>query len=85
MNPDVKLLLDVFTRNAAAAVRYVSGRALSLAELGAIREQATAFAKSVFLRGKLSKQNRLLQDFNPWDPDADPTDPYIPKRPPNAK
>lgn len=80
-NAELKLLLQRFTNNAAAAVRAISGRVLSLAELGAIREQAAAVLRSAFLRGMIEKQNRLAAHFEPWDIENDPTDPYIPKDP----
>ena len=80
LDPHVKLTLEVFTRNVAAAVRYVSGRAISLAELGAIREQAVAAFKSVYLRGMMRRHNKLAAHLDPWDPDNDPTDPYIERK-----
>lgn len=81
-NPDqdrLKIILEVFTRNAALAVKYVSGRALSLAELGAIREQFAAGLRAAFLRGMIAKHNKVRAAFNPWDPDNDPTNPYTRK------
>lgn len=78
----LKIILEVFTRNAAAAVRYISGRQLSLAELGAIRQQAVVALKSAFLRGMVSRFNKLQAHVEPWDPDNDPTDPFIPRKKP---
>lgn len=77
----LKLLVDLFTRNIVAALRYVSGRELSLAELGAIREQCMSVLRSAYLKGLVSRFNRVEQAISPWDPDNDPTDPYVPKEP----
>jgi len=78
-NPKLAIILDVFTRNTAAAVRYLSGRALSLAELGTIREQCSAALKAAYLAGKLDRFNIQAAHLDPWDTDNDPTDPYIRK------
>jgi hypothetical protein len=80
-NPKLSILLQRFTHNTASAVRYISGRALSLAELGAIREQCAAVLRSAFLAGMVEKNNKLLANFEPWDEDNDPTDPFIPRTP----
>lgn len=71
----LKLLVDMFTRNAFAGVQYISGRALSLAELGVLREQARWMTHAAFLRGKLARQRLIEEHTNPWDPDNDPTTP----------
>lgn len=81
----LKVLVDVFTRNVERAMRYVSGRALSLAELGAIREQCAAVLRAAYLRGMVSRFNRLSAAQSPWDPDNDPTDPYVRSTPKDTK
>lgn len=76
-NPKLKLLLQLYTHRVDSAVRYVSGRSLSLAELGAIREQCAAVLRSAFLAGMLERHNKISAHFEPWDMENDPTDPYI--------
>lgn len=79
-NPKLKIILETFTNNARAAVRYISGRSLSLAETGAIREQCAAALKAAYLAGKLDRFNKVAAHLDPWDTDNDPTDPYISKK-----
>lgn len=63
MPPDLKLLVQVFIHNAATAVRMISGRRLSMAEMGAIAEQATVAVQTAYLRGKLA--GRKVTNANP--------------------
>ena len=79
--PELSILLQLFTNRSYAAVRSISGRVLSQAELGAIREQAAAVLRSAYLRGKIDKQNLMSAHYEPWDEDNDPTDPFIPRKP----
>jgi len=60
MAPELKLIVNIFINNAAQAVRMISGRQLSMAELGAIKEQAIAAIQAAFLRGKIVTLKKVL-------------------------
>lgn len=77
----IKLQLDMFTRNVVKGIRYISGRMLSMAELGVIREQAAVALRNMFLRGQITRHNKLQANIEPWDTDNEPTDPYTPRKP----
>ena len=76
----VKLALDRLTRGIQASLRMVSGRVLSLAEMGAVREHARHILRGLFVRGMIERHNKLRALQEPWDIENDPTDKYIRKK-----
>lgn len=76
----IKLQLDMFTRNVVKGIRYLTGRMISAAELGVIREQAAVALRNMFLRGQIARHNKVQALVSPWDTDNEPTDPYVPRK-----
>lgn len=67
LTPTLKLIVKVFINNAAVAVEMISGRQLSMAELGAIQEQVIAAIQAAYLRGKLETLKKVLKNEKPVD------------------
>lgn len=75
-NPQLLKILEDVTRRCEGAIRYVTGRSISLAELGAIREQVWHALQLAYLRGKLARHNMLADFDDPWDLENEVTTPW---------
>lgn len=77
VHPKIRELIDYTMLRCAVAIQRISAYKLSLAELGAIREVISVAIKTAFYRGLIAQDEKRENYLEPWNPDNDPTDPYI--------